>query len=105
MVVVVILAAIYSLGFIITPYWIRTKTTPEMVHLALTIAIGGIWIVSLQRTRYPGLNHALGLFLDPAGRVIRPEYQATSQWNIPWRGDEDLHNRRRRWRWLPRLRI
>ncbi len=92
MVVVVILAAIYSLGFIITPYWIRSKTTPEMVFiLALTIAIGGIWIVSAAKELDIQVKPMQwGYFLILLGGVILLNIKPLTV-DIPWRGDEDIH--------------
>ena len=92
MVVIVVLAAIYSLGFIVTPYWMRAKTTPEMVLiLASTIAIGGIWVVFSARDLIIQLKPIhWGFFLTLlAGMIIlniRPLMV-----NLPWRGDEDIH--------------
>jgi hypothetical protein len=92
MVVVVILAAIYSLGFIITPYWIRTKTTPEMVFiLALTIAIGGIWIVFAAKELVIQVKPMhWGYFLILLAGVIVLNIKPLTV-DIPWRGDEDIH--------------
>jgi hypothetical protein len=92
MVVIVILAAIYSLGFIITPYWMRAKTTPEMVLIqAGTIAIGAIWVVFSAKDLVIQLKpiHWGFFIILLAGMIILNIRPLTI--NLPWRGDEYFH--------------
>jgi hypothetical protein len=92
MCVIVLLAGIYTLGFIVTPYWIRTNSTPEMIFiLALTLGIGAIWSFLSAKdleVRIEPLNgwHLLILL---AGLVILNFKTLTI--DIPWRGDEGIH--------------
>jgi len=92
MCVIALLAGIYTLGFIVTPYWIRTNSTPEMIIiLALTIGIGAIWSFLSAKdleVRLEPLNwwHLLILL---AGLIIL-NFKALTI-DIPWRGDEGIH--------------
>lgn len=89
-VVVVLLAAFYTLAFIITPYWRILESTPEItLVLALTIFMGVIWLVfsagdlqvKLDTTHWRFL---LTLLVISILLNFKP---LTSV--IPWRGDED----------------
>ncbi len=92
MFVIVILAAIYSLGFIATPYWINVQSKTEMIFiLVLTIGIGVIWSFlsagDLQIRVVPiNWSH---FFILLAGLLVLNLRPLTS--DIPWRGDEDYH--------------
>lgn len=92
MFVIVILAAIYSLGFIVTPYWINVQSKREMIFiLVLTIGIGVIWSFlsagDLQIRVVPiNWSH---FFILLAGLLVLNLKPLTS--DIPWRGDEDYH--------------
>jgi hypothetical protein len=92
MLVIVILAAIYSLGFIITPYWMRAKTTPEMVLvLVCTIAIGAIWVVFSAKDLVIQLKPIhWGFFLILLAGLVLLNIRLLTV-NLPWRGDEDIH--------------
>lgn len=92
MFVIVILAAIYSLGFIVTPYWMNVQSKTEMIFiLVLTIGIGVIWSFlsagDLQIRVIPiNWSH---FFILLAGLLVLNLRPLTS--DIPWRGDEDYH--------------
>ena len=91
-VVIVVLASFYTLAFIITPYWRRAGSTPEMILiLSLTLLIGAVWVIlagndlpiRIAPTRWGFL---LVLLLVSLLLNLKP---LTSV--IPWRGDEDYH--------------
>jgi hypothetical protein len=92
MLVIVILAAIYSLGFIISPYWMRAKTTPELVLvLAGTIVIGAIWVVFSAKDLVIQLKPIhWGFFLILLAGLVLLNIRPLTV-NLPWRGDEDIH--------------
>jgi len=92
MCVIAILAGIYTLGFIITPYWIKTKTTPEMIFiLALTIGIGAAWsFFSAKELRLRLEPMQWGHFLILLAGLIVLNLKPLSI-DIPWRGDEGIH--------------
>ncbi len=87
-----LLAGFYTLGFIVTPYWIRTESTPELIFmLAFTIGIGAFWSFISARdikiTLEPvNWSHLLILL---AGMIILNFKPLTI--DIPWRGDEGIH--------------
>jgi hypothetical protein len=92
MCVIVLLAGVYSLGFIVTPYWGRTNSTPEMIFfLALTLGIGAIWsFLSAKEliVRLEPLN-AWQVLILLGGMVVLNFKTLTI--DIPWRGDEGIH--------------
>jgi len=92
MCIIVLLAGVYSLGFIVTPYWMRTKSTPEMIFiLALTLGIGAIWSFLSAKdleVRLEPLN-AWQVLILLAGMVVLNFKTLTI--DIPWRGDEGIH--------------
>src|SRR6266496_4361113 len=90
MLVIVLLASFYSLGFIITPYWRSIPSTFTMTCiLLLTILVGALWIilagndlpVKIEPSRWGFLIALLAISIllnfKPLASVI------------PWRGDED----------------
>jgi hypothetical protein len=90
MFVLFLLAAVYALGFIITPYWTRAQSKAGVIFiLALTIGVGAIWSFlsagSLQ-IRLGPIRWRYFLILL-AGVVILNIRPLTT--SIPWRGDED----------------
>jgi hypothetical protein len=90
--VLVVLASIFALGFLITPYWNHVSSKPElMLFLALTIAIGALWsFLSAGDVRIQLEPIKLGyLLILLAGLVILNLRPITA--SIPWRGDEDVH--------------
>ncbi len=92
MCVIAILAGIYTLGFIITPYWTKTKSTAEMIFiLALTIGIGAAWsfFSAKELTLRVEPLRWRQFFILLAGLIVLNLKPLTS--DIPWRGDEGIH--------------
>ena len=91
MFVISLLAAIYALGFIVTPYWINVEPKGEMIFiLALIIGIGVVWSFFAAEDLQIRVEsiHWSHLFILLAGLVVLNFRPLTS--NIPWRGDEDV---------------
>lgn len=92
MFVLFLLAAVYTLGFIITPYWTHaTSNAGVILILALTIGIGVFWLFLSAGSLQIGLGripwgYVLILF---TGLVILNLRSLTT--SVPWRGDEDIH--------------
>jgi hypothetical protein len=92
MLVLVLLESVYTLGFIITPYWTHVPSKTESIFiLALTIGIGAIWSllsagnlrIELEPIKW---GHIIILFTGLVILNLRPLSSS-----IPWRGDEELH--------------
>jgi hypothetical protein len=92
MFVLVVLAAIFTLGFIITPYWTRGQSGIELILvLILTIVIGTIWSFLSAgdlRIGFAPINWGYFVILL-VGLVILNLMPLIA--SIPWRGDEDVH--------------
>ncbi len=92
MLVIFLLSFIYTLGFIITPYWINVDSKLVMIFiLALTIGIGALWSyfsAEELQIRVEPINwiHFLILLAVLIILNLRPLISS-----VPWRGDEDTH--------------
>jgi hypothetical protein len=92
MLVTVLLASFDSLAFIISPYWRRIESTPQMVLvLSLTLLAGAIWVsLSAHDLHVKGdpkrWKSLLCLFAIYLLLNLKPLLSV-----IPWRGDEDYH--------------
>ena len=90
--VLVVLASVFALGFIITPYWNHVASTEEIILvLALTIAVGALWSFLAAGEAHIQLAPIKWgyLLILLAGLVILNYRPITA--SIPWRGDEDVH--------------
>ena len=90
--VTALLASIYILGFIITPYWILHKSILEnILYLALILSIGLIWLLfSANSLQVEFSSKELNLFLLLLAAMTVLNYRALNS-VIPFRGDEALH--------------
>ena len=88
----VLLAFIFVLAFLITPYWRRAETTLLIIFiLALTIVVGIVWLlvsaseleITIDFIYWPFFLILLSILVLIN---IRPLFSV-----IPWRGDEDYH--------------
>ena len=92
----VLLASIFSLAFIITPYWAILgnkikSTTTELAGLILTIGFGIAWsTISGGDVRVKINLKSLLLFASMLGALAVITFNALN-YTIPWRGDEDFH--------------
>src|SRR5512147_1075383 len=90
--VAALLASVYILGFILTPYWILHKSIAEKVfYLALTISVGLIWLflsTNSVQIQFSWQDAKIFLFLLAAVGVLN--YRALNA-VIPFRGDETHH--------------
>ena len=94
MLVIVLLASFYTLGFIISPYWRSVETISAMtLLLALTILVGAVWSVlsgnDLQIRIDPTRSRWGFLVILLVISILLNFKPLTSV--IPWRGDEDYH--------------
>jgi hypothetical protein len=91
-VAVVLLAVVYSLAFIITPYWTRaaSATTVALV-LLLTVSTGIVWtFLCAAELRAQWGPWKWRYVLAPAGILFLLNMRALTS-DIPWRGDEEYH--------------
>lgn len=87
-----LLASVYILGFIITPYWLlHASAAADIFYLALTISIGLIWLwLSANSLEIPFSLKDIGVFFFLLAGVIALNYRALNS-VIPFRGDEASH--------------
>jgi hypothetical protein len=89
--IVALLASLYVLAFIISPYWMIYPSATNFLILALTIGAGAIWVyyssADLQVQFDPKVWIAFTILL--LGMVLLNYRAITSA--IPWRGDEEYH--------------
>ncbi|HMB25221.1 MAG TPA: hypothetical protein VKP08_20400, partial [Anaerolineales bacterium] len=87
-----LLASVYILGFIITPYWLlHTSAAADVFYLALTISIGLIWLwLSANSLEIPFGLKDIGVFFFLLAGIIALNYRALNS-VIPFRGDEASH--------------
>ncbi len=87
-----LLASIYILGFIITPYWIiPTSPASIILFLSLIIGIGMVWVYlssNALQFQFNITNVRLVVFLLVG--IIALNFRALNS-VIPYRGDEGLH--------------
>jgi hypothetical protein len=92
MFVLALLAAVFTLSFIITPYWTHVSARAEMIFiLAATLGIGIIWVVlSADELQIRVESGKWGYFFFLlAGMIVLNLRPLTA--SLPWRGDEDFH--------------
>ncbi len=90
--VAAILASIYILAFVISPYWLLPSSILiRIVILALTVGIGALWSYLSAADLQLEFNIrnwiSFGVLL---GALIALNYKAITS-VIPWRGDEGIH--------------
>ena len=91
-VVIVFLASLYSLAFMITPYWRRAESASEIILiLFLTILVGTVWVILSGNDLQIKIEPVHWKYLLPllAISILLNFKPLTSV--IPWRGDEDYH--------------
>lgn len=90
--VLTLLACIYILGFILSPYWILYKTTAASIwYLAVTILAGLIWLRRIASSFELAINRKdIKLFFLLLPGVLLLNYRPLRS-VIPFRGDEALH--------------
>jgi hypothetical protein len=90
--VLAVLALVYILAFIVSPYWMMARSPVEMILiLIVTISLGAVWCYLSAgelrvHSRGGGLLPFAGLLLGMAALNYRPFISV-----IPWRGDESVH--------------
>jgi len=93
--IIELLASIYALAFIFTPYWRMARLPEEMIAiLALTIGIGAVWSYISGADliiRFKQKNLIIFAILLVGLMVVN---YSTLTSVIPWRGDEDFHIRK-----------
>jgi len=89
---VAILAFVYTLGFIITPYWILIQPTPRVpFFLGLIISMGIVWVYTATNSleiQYNFRNLLLGCII--VAGIIALNYRSLNS-VIPFKGDEGFH--------------
>jgi hypothetical protein len=88
----VMLASVFGLGFLLTPYWNHVPTKTDVLPvLVLTITVGTLWsVISAGELRINAGPIHWGYFLCLLAGLIILNIRPISA-SIPWRGDEDVH--------------
>ena len=103
-VVVALLALVYSVAFVISPYWnLAGSTAARVASLVILVAVGSAWCyfsAGLVQARYTtrGLLYGAALWM----LLFILNFRALTS-AIPWRGDESAHIFRTQLlaRWIP----
>src|SRR5690349_14923567 len=92
--VIALLASIYVLAFIVSPYWlIPEPLAGKFLLLILTISLGVIWAYFSAGSLEIRFDTRSGLaFIILLAGLIILNYRAITS-AIPWRGDEEYHIR------------